>query len=81
MIRKSETVISDSDRQSLQKDLRKISAWSDRWEMPLNVNKCHILQVRTENKKYEHEMGGVKLKSIHCVEDLGVTITSNLKFS
>ncbi len=26
-------------------------------------------------------MGGVKLESIHCVKDLGVTITSNLKFS
>ncbi len=26
-------------------------------------------------------MGGVKLKSVHCVKDLGVTITSNLKFS
>ncbi len=49
--------------------------------MPFNVNKCHILQVRTRNKKYEYEMGGVKLESVHCVKALGVTITSNLKFS
>ncbi len=26
-------------------------------------------------------MGGVKLESLHCVKDLGVTNTSNLKFS
>ncbi len=26
-------------------------------------------------------MGGVKLESVHCVKDLGVTISSNLKFS
>ncbi len=45
------SVISDRERQSLQEDLRKISAWSDRWEMPFNVNKCHILQVGTKNKK------------------------------
>ncbi len=45
------SVISDSDRRSLQEDLRKISAWSDRWEMPFNPNKCHILQVGTRNKK------------------------------
>ncbi len=32
-------------------------------------------------KKYEYEMGGVKLESVQCVKDLGVTITSNLKFS
>ncbi len=75
------SVISHRDRQSLQEDLRKISAWSDRWEMPFSVNKCHILQVGTRNRKYEYEMGGVKLESIHCVKDFGVTITSNLKFS
>ncbi len=26
-------------------------------------------------------MGGVELESVHCVKDLCVTITSNLKFS
>ncbi len=35
----------------------------------------------TRNKKYEYEMGRVKLESIHCVKDLAVMITSNLKFS
>ncbi len=45
------SVISDRDRQNLQEDLRKISAWSDRWEMPFNVNKCNILQVGTRKKK------------------------------
>ncbi len=49
--------------------------------MPFIVNKCHILQVGTRSKKYEYEMCGVKLESVHCVKDLGVTITSNLKFS
>ncbi len=75
------SVISDRDKQSLQEDLRKMSTWSDRWEMPFNVNKCHILQMVTGDKKYEYEMGGVKLESVHCVKDLGVTITSNFKFS
>ncbi len=75
------SVISDCDWQSLQEDLRKISAWCDRWEMLFNVNKCHILQMGTKNHKYECKMGGVKLESVHCVKDLGVTITLNLKFS
>ncbi len=54
-------------------------AWSDRWERPFSVNKCHILQVGTRNRNYEYEMGGVKLEIVQCVKDLGVT--SNLKFS
>ncbi len=45
------SAISDSDMQSLQEDLRKISAW---WEMPFITNKCHILQVGTRNQKYEY---------------------------
>ncbi len=48
--------------------------------MPLNVNKCHILQVGKGNKQYEYEMSEVKLKCVRCVKDLGVTIASNLKF-
>ncbi len=45
-------IISDRDRQSLQEDLCNISTWFDGWEMPFNVNKCHIPQMRTRNKKY-----------------------------
>ncbi len=75
------SVISDRDRQSIQDDLNKISAWSARWEMPFNVKKCHILQVGTRNLKYDYEMSGENLESVHCVKEHGVTITSNLKFS
>ncbi len=48
--------------------------------MPFNVKKCHILQVGTRNLKYDYEMSGEKLESVHCVTDLGVTIMLNLKF-
>ncbi len=75
------SVLTDDDRQSLQEDLHKISAWSDRWEMPFNVGKCQVLQVGTRNMKFDYEMRGVKLKSVQCVKDLGVKITANLKFS
>ena len=75
------SVLTDEDRQSLQEDLHKISVWSDRWEMPFNVDKCQVLQVGTRNKKFDYEMRGIKLKSVQCVKDLGVKIASNLKFS
>ncbi len=78
----SNLIITDHDRMSLQEDLRKISEWSQRWKMPFNVNKCHILQVGTRNKKKsEYEMNGTKLESVQCVKDLGVTVASSHKFS
>ncbi len=53
------SIITDHDRMSRQNDLRKISDWSQRWEMPFNINKCHILQLGTRNlKKNEYEMNG-----------------------
>ncbi len=61
--------------------MNEISAWPARWEMPFNVKKYSILQVGTRNLKYDYEMSGEKLESVYCVKDLGVTITSNLKFS
>ncbi len=36
------SIVTDRDCMSLQEDLRKISDWSEGWEMSLNVNKSHI---------------------------------------
>ncbi len=72
------SIIIGHDRTSRQEDLgKKMSGWSDRWEMPFSVNKCHILQINTRNQKLKYEMNGIKLESVQCVEDLGVTIASN----
>ncbi len=35
----------------------------------------------TRTVKYDYEMSGEKRESVHCVKDIGVTITSNLKLS
>ncbi len=39
--------------------LKIISQRSERWEMPFNVNKCHILHVDTRNQKFDYEMNSV----------------------
>ncbi len=76
----SNAVLTECDRRVLQEDLRKISDWSVKWEIRFNINKCQILQVGSRNIKKDYEMYG-KIKSVHSVKDLGVTIASNLKFS
>ncbi len=50
-------------------------------ENAFNANKHYILHVGTRNQKFDNEMNGVKLESVKCVKDLGVSIASNLKFS
>ncbi len=75
------SIVDDRHRLNLQEDLRQISQWSEKWEIPFNGNKCHILHVGTRNKKYDYELNSVKLDSVQCVKDLGVSIAPNLKFS
>ncbi len=75
------SIVDDRDRLNLQEDLRKASQWSERWDMPFNVNKCHILHVGIRNQKFDYEMNGAKLDSVQCVKDLGVSIESKVKFS
>ncbi len=48
--------------------------------MPFNINKCQILQVGSRNIK-DYEMCGVKIRSVHSIKDLGLTVAFNLKFS
>ncbi len=75
------STITDRDRMNLQEDLRKMSELSEKWHMPLNVNKCHILQIGTKNQKIDYEMNDIKLGRVQCVKDVGITIASSLKFS
>ncbi len=76
------SIIDDRDSLSFQEDLRKISQWSHRWEMPFNVKKCYVLQVGTKkNKKKYYKTNGVKIESLQCVKELGVMTESNLNFS
>ncbi len=72
-------VLSEGDRRIRREDLHKISDWSVKCEMPFSLNKCQILQVGSRTIKNDHEMRGVKPKSVHFVKDLNVTVTSNLK--
>ncbi len=52
------------DRRSLQEDLRKISDWSVKCEMPFNINKSQILQAGSRNMKEDYVICGVKIKSV-----------------
>ncbi len=52
------SIIDDRDKLSFQENLRKISEWCERWEMPFNVNKYHILQVARRSQNFDYEMNG-----------------------
>ncbi len=54
----------DHDGISLQEDLRKISEYSQRWELLFSVNKYHVLQTGTKIQQFDYEMNGTIIESV-----------------
>ena len=65
---------------ALQGDLDKIYAWSQKWQLDSNTNKCSVLQLGESQKRIcaTYKLGGQELKNVDKEKDLGVTINKNL---
>ena len=72
-------VITEAQRQFIQKDLNTLVDWSHKWQMKFNLDKCHVLHMGNYNPLTSYSMKDVQLKSVDKEKDLGVIITSNLK--
>ena len=78
-------VESEEDKESLQKDIDRISEWSHEFGLPLNLNKCHIMHLGKNNKNYEYDILDRStntrrmLSATKCEKDLGVMVSSDLK--
>jgi hypothetical protein len=70
----------------MQADLDKITACCNKWQMYLNSSKCKIMHIGKKNPQLTYTIanpnGSISmLESTTCEKDLGITITSNLKWS
>lgn len=67
--------------EQLQGDLNKIGDWSEKWQMPFNLDKCKVMHVGHRNNKAKYELRGRELEICNEEKDLGVIITDDLKSS
>ena len=73
------TVLSNDQAEEMQTNLDKLSNWAKTWQMSYNTDKCKVLHIGYSNEKRNYLMDGNQLKSTDRENDLGVTISSNLK--
>ncbi len=66
---------------NLQSDLTKIGEWSDTWLMPFNTGKCKVMHIGFANPKADYTLMGSHIECTDVEKDLGVYISSDLKFS
>ena len=76
-------ITSDADTNTLQKDLDKLAEWQGAWFVKFHPEKCNVLTI-TKNcniKRKDYILQGHILEHVTSAKYLGVTITSDLKWS
>lgn len=77
----AKTVVTDSDRVTLQSVLNKLCEWGNKWGMQFNETKCKVLHCGKNNPKFSYKMNDVLLASVSEEKDLGLIIQENLQTS
>ena len=69
----------NKDTDTLRNDLETLNAWSEKWQMGFNVDKCKVMHLGKKNEQSEYQINGKKLAEITEEKDLGVIISNDLK--
>ena len=67
-------IASEEDINGMQEYLRKLSKWSQDWQMLFNVNKCKCIHFGHNNPKHEYYLDEEIIQATTTERDLGVTV-------
>ena len=65
----------------MQRNLNKLVAKANRWDMDFNVNKCGIMHIRKRNLEFQYQMNDGWVKSVDVERHLRALTSKELKFS
>ena len=74
-------IASEEDINGMQEYLRKLSKWSQDWQMLFNVNKCKCIHFGHNNPKHEYYLDEEIIQATTTERDLGVTVHKSLSVS
>ena len=70
-----------NDCKQLQKDLDKLSVWAEKWQLSLNPDKTKMLYIGNQNVSVDYTLCGRNIEKVDHMNDVGVIVQSNLKFT
>ena len=73
-------VATSTGAESLQADVDALVAWSDRWQLSFNEEKCKVLHLGAGNLHRQYTMRGTSLEETENERDLGIYVDTSLKF-
>ncbi|CAH8641334.1 unnamed protein product [Schistosoma mattheei] len=72
------TIRCKSDSLELQNDLKKLSEWSQTWQLPINTSKCVAMHIGHQGTD-TYTMNNTELPVVQTYNDLGVIVSQDLK--
>ncbi|CAH8447575.1 unnamed protein product [Schistosoma bovis] len=72
------TIRCKSDSLELQNDLKKLSEWSQTWQLPINTSKCVVMHIGHQGTD-TYTMNNTELPVVQTYNDLGVIVSQDLK--
>lgn len=68
------------DIEMIQDDINKLSDWSFKWQLPLNIIKCKAIHYGKKNPNSSYSMNNSALNTDTTEKDVGVTFDESLEF-
>ena len=65
----------------LQDDINQLVEWTQKWQLPFNMEKTKVLHYGRNNSEHNYQIGGLNIEKDCSEKDLGVTFDNSLKFS
>ena len=74
-------IVNENSCKELQEDINKIKAWSEKWKMEFNVDKCHVVRFGESSKRpeWQYTLGNENITSADKEKDLGVVMNFKMK--
>jgi len=74
---------SEQDVVELQNDINNIAAWGIKWGLTFNIQKCKTLPIAgfMDINQHHYSIGSHQLETVTEMNDLGILISSNLRFN
>ena len=72
----------DSEALHVQFDVDQLLSWASKWQLHFNADKCEVLRIMHKRDfSLPAYSLGTSLKSVKCVKDIGIMVTSDLSWS
>jgi len=74
-------ITTSAGRTALAEDVERVAQWADKWDLPLNFHKCHLLTQGGGDMQVEIEGKDIAINAVSKVKDLGVMVSSDFKWA